>query len=464
MKSADAAHSKEQRGSVDSLVSPPGVHPGPGSNAPGVSEARSQSPADHGFLGRRCSLIKEESVEEKDEEDMEHEDSDSKYCGVKYSKSTEESLSDDSDSRSYSSEHNESPSHLAPPKPRRNAPVRPLHSVRSSPQLLNQIFEEEGESDDDGIIVPKKMSSPQRTLPHRSTVASPEVLRKYEKHHRKRLTPSQRGTSYSSSDTSDTDETDPNRRRKDKLKHRFHRRDSSDHSSDTDGPSGPSGYGGGSRSLGSGSGSSRPPGGDKDDKNNKGSRKQRDNKSGGSSRQNGSAGQSRHESAESEGTVLDQGLGVCSMGRKISNLSIASSNLSNLSLTSINSRGSKYVIPDDSAEMDTTGDQSPKPGDPADPTDVDALNEENKARSRIIHVRSKDFTDLMDKFSSKDDSLAFAKKEMGVKFRRRPKDKMKMDINRNGLIARADCTLSEDEAKDQEQQQNVVKTKCCSVV
>jgi hypothetical protein len=95
--------------------------------------------------------------------------------------------------------------------------------------------------------------------------------------------------------------------------------------------------------------------------------------------------------------------------------------------------------------------------------DVVSMNEENKNRSRIIHVRSKDFSDLMDRFKTKDDGSGTRDH---VKFRRRPKDKVKTDINRNGLIAHADGELTEMEAQGQQNSlaQTTVKTKCCSLV
>jgi hypothetical protein len=103
-----------------------------------------------------------------------------------------------------------------------------------------------------------------------------------------------------------------------------------------------------------------------------------------------------------------------------------------------------------------------------------ALNEENKAKSKIIHVRSKDFSDLMERFSASKHNdgtatmLAAQKPHdvSGIKFRKRPKEKLKTDINKNGLIARADCSMEEEHMNTAQspQQQNIVKTKCCSVV
>ena len=94
------------------------------------------------------------------------------------------------------------------------------------------------------------------------------------------------------------------------------------------------------------------------------------------------------------------------------------------------------------------------------------MNEENKARAaRIIQVRSKDFSDLVERFAAsggKDDAMAAKDVSSSSKLRRRSKDKIKTDINRNGLITRSDGEMAQLETIRQEQ--NVVKTKCCSLV
>ena len=443
VQSADAASRNKQM--VESLLSPPGNHPIP--PIPSASSSPSMSPSDRSaFIQRRCSLIREESIEEEDDDV----DLDSPHK-AKHSRSAEGYTSDESDSRS-NKDSTESPQR-APPAPRRQQKVRPLHSVRSSPQLLNQIFEE-GESDEEDILplVPSTHNSPHL---HRSSVGSPEVLRKYQHHSRKkRLTKGSRGTSCSSSDASDTDDAD-NHKRKEKLKQRLHRRDSSDHSSDTDGPSGPGGPGGSGRHFrGGGSGNDRNDHQDKDnndrDKNNDDNRKsqKREGRHSGGGKQNGLLPSKKDSSGSENNTGTNTPTDLC---RKISNMSLAS-NLSNLSLTSLTSRGSKYVVGDSSENNTPKRMGSTK-------SEIDALNEENKARTRVIHVRSKEFTDLVDRFNSGKEEISQLK-EPGVKFRRRPKDKMKTDINRNGLIARADGEVESNTG----QEGNVVKTKCCSLV
>jgi hypothetical protein len=121
---------------------------------------------------RKCSLIREESLDEYDDEDDEAYDIDDLV--IKPVKSLE-SL-DDLGSGSASivhSGHLPSPSasslssppgsgdrgvvgvDFQPPRP------RPLKSVCSSPQLLNQIHEE-NESEDDDDLVPLKLSMPRQ--------------------------------------------------------------------------------------------------------------------------------------------------------------------------------------------------------------------------------------------------------------------------------------------------------------
>ncbi len=405
----------------------------------------SMSPSDRTtFLGRKCSLISEESIEEDDEDMDQVAVSRSRNLA---SRSNEGYTSDDSDSRS-NTDLNDSPVRSVPPARQRK--VRPLHSVRSSPQLLNQIFEE-GESEDEELLSSTSHRSPR--LFQRNSVASPEVLRKYETTRKKRLSQGTRGASCSSSDASDTDDPD-SRKRKEKFKQKLYRRDSSDHSSDTDNQSGPSGPGGSRGQFpGGASGHDRHDDqhnkdNDRDKNSGKKKSEKRERRHSGGGKQNGLLPLSKRDSNGSDGTHTD----IC---RKISNMSLAS-NLSNLSLTSLTSRSSKYVVGDSSANTPKrTGSTK---------SEIDAMNEENKARTQVIHVRSKEFTDLVDRFNAgKDETHTVSTlKEPGVKFRRRPKDKIKTDINRNGLIACADGELLEMDVKKQET--NVVKTKCCSLV
>ena len=373
------------------------------------------------------------------EEPIDEDEEDNEDSPTKNKKTQEGYASDDSDSRSTTAD---SPSRSAPPARRRRDNIRPLHSVRSSPQLLNQIFEE-GESEDDDLLSQNRC--PLRV--QRNSIASPDMVRKYNQSRKKRLTSGSRGTSCSSSDASDTDDTEGHKR-KEKLKARLQRRDSSDHSSDTDGPgSGSGGPGAGRGPLGGG-GSDQGGGRNDDDDNNRrdnddNNRRHKSSKGrhSGGGKQNGTLPPMQHAMNNPDQVSPSE------LARKISNLSLAST----LSISSMSSR-SKYVV-------DTAGSATPPKGHTTTP-DVNMLNEENRQRgARIIHVRSKDFTDLVQRFSNARES----NKETAVKFRRRSKDKLnRVDINRNGLIARADGEVMEMDIKKNDV--NVVKTKCCSLV
>ncbi|GFO16268.1 snf-related serine/threonine-protein kinase [Plakobranchus ocellatus] len=238
---------------VQSLVSPLATHPSPATTSPSSKMAHLSPEAMFIAASRKCSLIQEESHDDDDDDDLDDLDMESKE--LKPSKSLE-FLDERSCEMSLSHSQDSIHSPLTPIRTENISvepvnPRRPLKSVCSSPQLLNQIHEEnESEGEDD--FVPLKLSAPHGRYTH-SGLASPEILRKYE---RRRKGAGQRGTSCSSSDASDTDDTE-GRSRKEKLKHKFmHRRDSSDHSSDTDGPSGGNNIGGGGR-IGNGGGSAK---------------------------------------------------------------------------------------------------------------------------------------------------------------------------------------------------------------
>ena len=445
------------------MISPPNNRPAPAAPSGGKG-SRSPSPGDRGFINRRISLIQEESIEE-DEEEMPDSAGGSPSGGLKQSRSTDDYLSDDScDSRSASTERNSNASD-SPTKSQstnRRQGMRPLHSVRSSPQLLNQIFEE-GESEDDDLSIIRKNSSPQ--VRHRSALASPDMMRKYEQHQarKKRLTSGSRGTSCSSSDASDTDETD-SRKRKEKLKQRMQRRDSSDHSSDTEGPNGPGGPGGAGRFAEGGSGH-RDGGGRDNERDRDHDRNGRDrndeNRPSRSKERRHSGKQNGMFMSKKESANLDTNSHASELGKKLSNLSLGS----NLSIGSLTGKSGKYLV--ESSANNTT----PKSSGSSN-KDVCTMNEENKARNaRIIHVRSKDFSDLVERFATsgagsgkgeENSTIAARDGSSSGKLRRRSKDKIKTDINRNGLIARSDGDLAQLETIRQEQ--NVVKTKCCSLV
>ncbi|CAL1530638.1 unnamed protein product, partial [Lymnaea stagnalis] len=233
---------------VQSLVSPPGTHPSPASASPKMAHL---SPEAMFAAVRKCSLIHEESLDDDDDDDFDNLEIESSE--LKPSKSLE-FLDERSTDHSGLSHHDQGTSSVVTGGNHESVnPRRPLKSVCSSPQLLNQIHEE-NESEDEDDFVPLKLSAPRGRYTH-SGMASPEILRKYEQR-RRRKGAGQRGTSCSSSDASDTDDTE-GRSRKEKLKHKFmHRRDSSDHSSDTDGPNGGNNMGGGGH-IGNGGGGTK---------------------------------------------------------------------------------------------------------------------------------------------------------------------------------------------------------------
>lgn len=292
---------------------------------------------------------------------------------------------------------------------------RPLMSVASSPQLLNQICEEnETDVEEEDDFVPNKLHSPKLRM-SRGSCASPEVLRKYEQ--RKKRSGS-KVTSCSSSDASDTDDTEK-RSRKDKLKPKFmHRRDSSDHSSDTDGgPSGPptGGLGGGRAATG---------GGGKDRSSNK------DRKGGG-----GSKG---HKEGKSGGGGGKQHTHSC---RSKSGETSISSAISNLSMTSINSKNSlKYIVEGDESNDSDVEDNDMKTDD----------KEEMRARNYIDKVCDKENKMCEDVFSPcpSDCSGHQGRKVYGNRL------KIKVDINRNSC-----CNV-----QDSKLHPIKIQTKCCSLV
>ncbi|XP_060579754.1 SNF-related serine/threonine-protein kinase-like isoform X5 [Ruditapes philippinarum] len=439
-KDAESADEKKlvpkQKGLVMSLLSPQGIHPTP-------STSLCDSP-----IGRKCSLIKEESVDSdscrSDDEDLEIESFTDK---IRSSKSAE-NLDFDDDRSNNASPNKE-------PEQQQVFIKRPLLSVASSPQLLNQICEE-NESEEEDDFVPPNLSN--RMLTKRNSVASPEVIRKYEARRRRKGTGS-RGTSCSSSDASDTDDTE-GRSRKDKLKHKFvHRRDSSDHSSDTDG--GPSGHGGGG--FGKGLGGGGEGGG--------GPRRDGDDKGGGGGKKDGKGGSPRngrnHHHSKGKQNNLSFKLGGEPILENIrtSELSVGSS-VSNRSLAG--SRSSlKYVIErdenvsDSDAEdnADIENDEGVSEIKKLRETLIEKLNQENKTRGRKHGTTINDFSSLNGDSKTDIKKLIIARCPPNCDINGGKKSnsplKLKMDINSNMCCKQQSC---------QQNTQIKVETKCCSLV
>ncbi|XP_045191432.2 SNF-related serine/threonine-protein kinase-like isoform X3 [Mercenaria mercenaria] len=439
-KDAESAEEKKvlpkQKGLVMSLLSPQGIHPAP-------STSKCDSP-----LGRKCSLIKEESVDEEssrsEDEDLEIES----YTDKIRSSKSAENLDIDDDRSNNASPNKE-------PEQQQVFLKRPLLSVASSPQLLNQICEENESEEEDDFVPPSLNAS--RLLTKRNSLASPEVIRKYEARRRRKGTGS-RGTSCSSSDASDTDDTE-GRSRKDKLKQKFvHRRDSSDHSSDTDG--GPSGHGNGGfgKGLGGGGEGGGGPRRDGDDKGGGGGKKDGKGGSPKSGRNHHGKGKQNNLNFKLGGEpILENGRTVeLSIGSDISNRSIGGSRSS---LKYVIERDENVSDSDAEDNADNENDEGVSEIKKLRETLIEKLNQENKSRSR------KHGTDISDFSSLKGDSKSDIKKLIiarcpphcdinGGKKSSSPL-KVKIDINSNMCC------------KQQSSKQNSqlkVEAKCCSLV
>ena len=425
-QSKDDSNRVKPKGLMFSLLSPPGTHPSPSTSLGG-------SPTGAPGKGRKCSLIKEESVDEREEEEEEEEDMDfENYSDIRLAKSAENL--DENYSKNASSPTKELDAEVSLLK-------RPLLSVASSPQLLNQICEE-NESEEEDDFVPPRINAP-RMLTQRNSVASPEVIRKYEA--RKKRRGGSRGTSCSSSDASDTDDTE-GRSRKDKLKHKFaHRRDSSDHSSDTDGGSNGHGGGGFGRGLGGGGSSGDGPSKDGDDRGGGGGKKG----GGGGSPKNRHNG--HHERGKHHNLSFKLG-GELIPPRSMSGKSDKSvtSGLMNLSLASLSSKSSlKYVMERDEEVSDSDVEDNIN--------EIEFMNKKNANNNNTSNlIEQSDFTKLPDRARLELTYPVIPTCTLDCdleKGKRLNKTVIKMDINSNSC-------------KTEEKQLTQVKmeTKCCSVI
>lgn len=433
-KSKDDTNKAKTKGLMFSLLSPPGTHPSP-STSLGGSPAGSPK-------GRKCSLIKEESLDEKDEEEGEGDDEDEDMDLENYTENIRMARSAENLDENFSRNSSSSPTKdKAGESEVTLLTKRPLLSVASSPQLLNQICEE-NESEEDDDFVPPKMNVP-RLMTQRNSVASPEVIRKYEA--RKKRRGGSRGTSCSSSDASDTDDTE-GRSRKDKLKHKFaNRRDSSDHSSDTDG--GSNGHGGGGLGKGFDGGGSNGEGpgkdGDGDDKGGGGGKK---GGTGGSPKnhRHGHHERSKHNNLSFKlgGELIPPGLGSGKSDNRVG------TGLKNLSLASLTGKSSlKYVIERDEEVSDSDVEDNVN--------EVKVMNKKNTNNITSNLVEPNDFTKLSDKarFEQKCPVISTCSLNCDlVNGKKQHKRVIKMDINSN--------------CKAEEKQLNQVRmeNKCCSVI
>ena len=416
-ESKDDSNKTKPKGLVFSLLSPPGTHPSP-------STSLGSSPAGTPGKGRKCSLIKEESVEEEDEED--YDDMEFEGHDLRLAKSAE-NLDDNYSKNASASPTKEVDAEVTLLK-------RPLLSVASSPQLLNQICEE-NESDEEDDFVPPKINGP-RMLTQRNSVASPEVIRKYEA--RKKRRGGSRGTSCSSSDASDTDDTE-GRSRKDKLKNKFgHRRDSSDHSSDTDGGSNGPGGGGLGKGFGGGGSGGDGPSRDGDDKGGGGGKKG----GGGGSPKNHRNG--HHERSKNNNLSFKLG------GELIPPRSGKSDkkNILNLSSASLRSKSSlKYVMEKDEEVSDSDIEDNIN--------ETKFMNKKNTLNNTSNLVDLNDFAKLSDRARIELTYPVISSCTVDCDLMKgRRQNRLKMDINSNN------CKTEEKKLTHQMK----LETKCCSVI
>jgi len=247
-------HAPDCRAGMESLVSTSG---GTVTSVPVVSVGEAQSGgvglhSEIGILMCRCTMIHEDSLEAyADDVD------DANVTTIDQSHSDSELAAEESPTGLSDADHTFFGNTLEVPTSVHSVSTvgsRPLVSVRSSPQLLNEICEETETADDEdgpstaaGAVVQTHVS--RRT----SAEQSRHLDRLHRVHRRKMNTMIPRVASCSSSDASDTDEiVDQNGHKQRKQKPAaaapanvkyLGRRDSSEHSSDNDSqPCGATGY------------------------------------------------------------------------------------------------------------------------------------------------------------------------------------------------------------------------------
>lgn len=374
-----------QRTPFDSLVSPPGSRQSPPSIGSSVLDAN---------IASRCPLIHEDLM-------LEGNGGDSavvtdarvvtrqSFSDGRRKEDTLQSMADDAVGKAGRvTEHLEVPvPRLLPPTRPTSMASRPLFSVHSSPQLLNEIFEE-CESDDEGGVDAGGKSHTFR----QSAIVSPEVMRKFERLHKIRPSSSQRGTSCSSSDTSDTDDVEFGRTPNEVTKIKFRRRDSSEHSSDTDGaPSGPSSFSGASAGRGPSSSSGNQGQSSCRDKTdaNQGKEKVTENHHGRTASHNARKENTTysyvpvHETVALSNHVIPNGLG---------NRSTRSGDAGKKSLPGIVRNSTKKACENQLFICPTSKEARP------DETKAVALRD--KGNSQVINLRSRNFDDLVEKFGT----------------------------------------------------------------
>lgn len=385
------------------------------------------------LLLKRCSLIQEELAEEDEEMEVETD------ALIK----SEEEFKKDERSRA-SIEQRKEKSGQSSPSPLRAKAGRSACNVQGSPQLMNQIYE-------DDVNGPLKL------------------LSKAERSHHKRCPIVVRGTSCSSSDTSDTDDFPVCQKpRREKTRRSCQRHDSGDHLSDTSEGSAL----GGTASLMS-----------------------RKDRSRDSSRDEKLQEKTRRLSGDMKRRLsIEEKLSTDLIKEKRRN-SVVGAVKKSVSLI----LGRAYIVGDNTPDItklntwNSCSDLSPNVKKAlntgsmsmrhlADRTilgcvlarelrisrseflkESETLNRENRPRSRVIHVRSNDFSQLVDKFStSADDKASVAVPDTGLRQRSRGEGSFKIDINRNALNSLNQSSNRDDSGE--KQTASTMKTKCCSLV
>jgi SNF-related kinase len=239
---------------VDSLISPTGVTHLPSSPAPVPHGPMSPSAVLHSeinLLMCRCAMIHEDSLEVGTVDDAD-DDEGTNITMIDQTHSDSEVTADEG-AGSDSCESLAPLGNLLEIPSMRGSKLasgisRPLVSVRSSPQLLNEICEE-AESVDNEDEAPNSgsgiVATPASHFLRRHSTEMPRHLERLHRVHRRKLaTLVPRVASCSSSDASDTDEAEQRKHRKHKTTtthgatpsciKNLGRRDSSEHSSDND--------------------------------------------------------------------------------------------------------------------------------------------------------------------------------------------------------------------------------------
>lgn len=388
------------------------------------------------LLAKRCSLIQEELAEEDEEMEVETD------ALIK----SEEQFKKDERGRASIELGTERSGRQSSQSLRANA-GRSLSSVPGSPQLINQIYEDD-------------VNGPQK------------LLSKTERSHYKRCPIVVRGTSCSSSDTSDTDDIPVCQKpRREKTRRSFQRRDSGDHLSDTNDAS----TLGGLALLAC--------------------RKDRSRDS--IIRDEKLQEKTRRLSGDMKRRLsIEEKLSSDLIKEKRRN-SVVGAVKKSVSLI----LGRAYIVGDNTPDVtklntwNSCSDLSPNVRKTlntgslsmrhlADRTvlgcvlarelrisrseflkESESLNRENRPRSRVIHVRSNDFSQLVDKFStssSDDKAGAAAGPDTGLRQRSRGEGSFKIDINRNALNSLNQSSNRHDSGE--KQTASTMKTKCCNLV